>query len=83
MKAVEVLKEAGVLEERIIFVNLVSTPYNPAETSTNYIYQISAPEGLKTFCARFPQCRVVSLGSFSSIAMISNGSSIDHRMGGS
>jgi uracil phosphoribosyltransferase len=26
MKAVEVLKAAGVLEERIIFVNLVSTP---------------------------------------------------------
>ncbi|PVF94468.1 putative FUR1-uracil phosphoribosyltransferase [Serendipita vermifera] len=42
-KAVEVLKDAGVLEERIIFINL-----------------ISCPEGLKAFCTRFPQCRVIT-----------------------
>jgi hypothetical protein len=35
MKAVEVLKEAGVLEERIIFVNLVSNLYISVESSTN------------------------------------------------
>jgi hypothetical protein len=57
MKAVEVLKEAGVLEERIIFVNLVSDPHISVEACTNYIAQISTPEGLKTFCARFSQCR--------------------------
>jgi uracil phosphoribosyltransferase len=62
MKAVEVLKEAGVLEERIIFVNLVSNPHISVEVYANYVAQISAPEGLKTFCARFPQCRVVSPG---------------------
>jgi len=43
MKAVEVLMEHGVPEERIIFVNL-----------------ISAPEGLKNFCAKYPQLRVIT-----------------------
>ncbi|KAF8306239.1 PRTase-like protein [Clavulina sp. PMI_390] len=43
MKAVEVLKEAGVPEERIIFINL-----------------ISAPEGLRNFCGRFPSLRVIT-----------------------
>ncbi|KIM27221.1 hypothetical protein M408DRAFT_330136 [Serendipita vermifera MAFF 305830] len=43
MKAVEVLREAGVPEDRIIFINL-----------------ISCPEGLKTFCGKFPQCRVIT-----------------------
>jgi len=43
MKAVEVLVEHGVPEERIIFINL-----------------ISAPEGLKTFCSRYPQLRVIT-----------------------
>ncbi|THH29553.1 hypothetical protein EUX98_g4629 [Antrodiella citrinella] len=42
MKAVEVIMEAGVPEDRIIFINL-----------------ISSPEGLKTFCTRFPSLRVV------------------------
>jgi hypothetical protein len=37
MKAVEVLKEAGVLEERIIFVNLVSSPRMSVEACTNHI----------------------------------------------
>lgn len=43
MKAVEVLKEAGVKEDRIIFINL-----------------ISSPEGLRSFCAKFPLCRVIT-----------------------
>lgn len=43
IKAVEVLAEHGVPEERIIFINL-----------------ISAPEGLRAFCARYPQLRVIT-----------------------
>ncbi|KIP10548.1 hypothetical protein PHLGIDRAFT_100931 [Phlebiopsis gigantea 11061_1 CR5-6] len=43
IKAVDVLKEHGVPEERIIFINL-----------------ISSPEGLKTFCGKFPQTRVIT-----------------------
>jgi hypothetical protein len=43
IKAVEVLQEHGVPEERIIFINL-----------------ISSPEGLKTFCSKFPMLRVIT-----------------------
>jgi len=43
MKAVEVIMEQGVPEERIIFINL-----------------ISAPEGLKTFCTKYPKLRVIT-----------------------
>ncbi|TFK45468.1 PRTase-like protein [Heliocybe sulcata] len=43
IKAVDVLKEQGVPEERIIFINL-----------------ISSPEGLKNFCTKFPQTRVIT-----------------------
>ncbi|KAF9651144.1 PRTase-like protein [Thelephora ganbajun] len=43
IKAVEVLMEHDVPEERIIFINL-----------------ISAPEGLKAFCSKFPQLRVIT-----------------------
>lgn len=43
IKAVEVLKEHNVPENRIIFINL-----------------IASPQGLSTFCQRFPQLRVVT-----------------------
>ncbi|KAF7984908.1 hypothetical protein HWV62_10923 [Athelia sp. TMB] len=43
MKAVEVLMEHGVPEDRIIFINL-----------------ISSPEGLKTFCSKYPTLRVIT-----------------------
>ncbi|KAI0706898.1 PRTase-like protein [Cerioporus squamosus] len=43
IKAVEVLKEHGVPEDRIIFINL-----------------IASPEGLKNFCAKYPQTRVIT-----------------------
>ncbi|KAJ8091241.1 Uracil phosphoribosyltransferase, synthesizes UMP from uracil [Marasmius tenuissimus] len=43
MKAVEVLREHGVPEERIIFINL-----------------IASPEGLKTFCSKHPQVKVIT-----------------------
>ncbi|KZT13214.1 PRTase-like protein [Laetiporus sulphureus 93-53] len=43
MKAVEVIMEHGVPEERIIFINL-----------------ISSPEGLKTFCTKYPALRVIT-----------------------
>jgi len=43
IKAVEVLMEHGVPEQRIIFINLVA-----------------APEGLKSFCGRFPSVRVIT-----------------------
>ena len=60
IKAVEVLMEHGVPEERIIFVNLVSHP--PTHLNTfrlAWLCQISAPEGLRNFCSKFPQLRVV------------------------
>ncbi|KAG6836919.1 hypothetical protein H0H93_001285 [Arthromyces matolae] len=43
MKAVEVLMENGVPEERIIFINL-----------------IASPEGLTTFCGRYPQVKLIT-----------------------
>ncbi|KAF8607859.1 PRTase-like protein [Ceratobasidium sp. AG-I] len=43
IKAVEVLKEAGVLEERIMFLNL-----------------IASPEGIRTFCGRYPALRMIT-----------------------
>ncbi|KZS90949.1 PRTase-like protein [Sistotremastrum niveocremeum HHB9708] len=43
MKAVEVLLEHGVPENRIIFINL-----------------IASPEGLNTFCSKYPQLRVIT-----------------------
>ncbi|KAG6905010.1 Uracil phosphoribosyltransferase, synthesizes UMP from uracil [Tephrocybe rancida] len=43
MKAVEVLMEHGVPEDRIIFVNL-----------------IASPEGLTTFCGKYPQLKVIT-----------------------
>jgi len=43
MKAVEVIMEHGVPEDRIIFINLVS-----------------APEGLKSFTARYPSVKVIT-----------------------
>ncbi|RPD62161.1 PRTase-like protein [Lentinus tigrinus ALCF2SS1-7] len=43
IKAVEVLKEHGVPEDRIIFINL-----------------IASPEGLKNFCGKYPQTRVIT-----------------------
>ncbi|KAJ4467867.1 armadillo/beta-catenin/plakoglobin [Lentinula aciculospora] len=43
IKAVDVLMENGVPEDRIIFINL-----------------ISSPEGLKTFCEKFPRLKVIT-----------------------
>ncbi|PPR02999.1 hypothetical protein CVT24_012328 [Panaeolus cyanescens] len=43
MKAVEVLMEQGVPEERIIFINL-----------------IASPEGLSTFCSKYPSLKVIT-----------------------
>ncbi|KAJ7911084.1 armadillo/beta-catenin/plakoglobin [Mycena leptocephala] len=43
MKAVEVLIEHGVPEDRIIFINL-----------------IASPEGLRTFCTKYPQLKVIT-----------------------
>ncbi|KAF8632416.1 hypothetical protein AX17_004857 [Amanita inopinata Kibby_2008] len=43
MKAIEVLMEHNVPEERIIFINL-----------------IASPEGLKTFCAKYPKLKVIT-----------------------
>jgi uracil phosphoribosyltransferase len=43
MKAVEVLMEHGVSEERMIFINL-----------------IASPEGLRTFCKKYPRLKVIT-----------------------
>jgi uracil phosphoribosyltransferase len=59
IKAVEVLKEHGVPEERIIFINLVRALLNGRCRIDDFPNQVSAPEGLKTFCSKFPLLRVV------------------------
>lgn len=60
MKAVEVLIEHGVPEERIIFINLVSLPRYCAVDIHQPPSKIASPEGLTTFCAKYPQLKVVS-----------------------
>jgi uracil phosphoribosyltransferase len=63
MKAVEVIMEHGVPEDRIIFINLVGVRLLPLSyfgmSSCGERAQISAPEGLKRFAARYPSLRVV------------------------
>lgn len=58
MKAVEILKEHGVPEERIIFINLVAAFVRciPGMLTS---FEIAAPEGLNAFCTKFPALRVV------------------------
>jgi len=58
MKAVEVLMEHGVPEERIIFINLVDNFTHTSLYPFSYC-QIASPEGLTTFCAKYPQLKVV------------------------
>ena len=66
MKAVEVLIEHGVPEERIIFINLVRTftgqIQSLAQILTFFCSQIASPEGLTTFCAKYPSLKVVRSG---------------------
>jgi uracil phosphoribosyltransferase len=62
MKAVEVLMEHGVPQERIVFINLVRN-VSSSLWGIGMIYsckQIAAPEGLKTFYSRFPHVKVVT-----------------------
>ncbi len=68
MKAVEVLKERGISEERVIFIDLVrpSAICRPPVASYSSAASlaraaIASPEGLKTFCTTYPSLRVVSL----------------------
>ena len=58
MKAVEVLKEHGVPEERMIFINLVATFVRGTFVALTSC-KIAAPEGLQAFCTKFPALRVV------------------------
>lgn len=60
MKAVEVLMEHGVPEERIIFINLVRVPPRDSSRANCSLFQISCPEGLSNMCAKYPRLRVVS-----------------------
>jgi len=60
MKAVEVIMEHGVPEDRIIFINLVRALSILLFTMTDVgVGQVSAPEGLKSFTARYPSVKVV------------------------
>ena len=62
MKAVEVIMEHGVPEDRIIFINLVGAAFHLYSISFDISYmgrtQISAPEGLKKFAGRYPSLKV-------------------------
>lgn len=63
MKAVEVIMEHGVPEDRIIFLNLVRPVLYHCSISLYGLcrrVQISSPQGLKTFFARYPLVKVVS-----------------------
>ena len=73
IKAVEVILEHGVPEDRIIFINLVRIA-RMYETGRGRLYcvysrslgpvivhvQIASPEGLRNFCTKYPTTRVVS-----------------------
>ena len=63
MKAVEVLMQHGVPEERIVFINL-----------------ISSPEGLKTFCGKYPALRVVCLLSAVVLVIDTDVQNVDNGM---
>jgi hypothetical protein len=63
MKAVEVVMEHGVPEDRIIFINLVRALSLYLHSIFRHDQfggaQVSAPEGLKTFTSRYPLVKVV------------------------
>ena len=63
MKAVEVIMEHGVPEDRIIFINLVGAIFHLDRFISRYLTwgktQISSPEGLEKFTARYPLLKVV------------------------
>jgi uracil phosphoribosyltransferase len=60
MKAVEVIMEHGVPEDRIVFINLVRVPFHDLQTSRIQIsVKISSPQGLRTFATRYPSLKVV------------------------
>jgi uracil phosphoribosyltransferase len=59
MKAVEVIMEHGVPEDRIIFINLVRALCSIVRDDRCGGAQVSAPEGLKSFTARYPSVKVV------------------------
>ena len=54
--------EHGVPEDRIIFINLVGVVFSLYSIFRDILYgraQVSAPEGLKRFTARYPSLKVV------------------------
>ena len=60
MKAVEVIMEHGVPEDRIIFINLVRVPFHGYGKSRFQIsVKVSSPQGLRTFATRYPSLKVV------------------------
>jgi hypothetical protein len=65
MKAVEVIMEHGVPEDRIIFINLVRgalhTLLSVFRDGSCPRVQVSAPQGLKAFTTRYPALKVVGL----------------------
>jgi hypothetical protein len=69
MKAVEVIMEHEVPEDRIIFINLVRALSLYLRSIFRHDRfgraQVSAPEGLKTFTSRYPLVKVV--GPFSPV----------------
>ncbi|KAH9054145.1 uracil phosphoribosyltransferase-domain-containing protein [Lactarius vividus] len=63
MKAVEVIMEHGVPEDRIIFINLVRVPFRGierSEISNVGGVKVSSPQGLRTFATRYPSLKVVT-----------------------
>jgi len=62
MKAVEVIMEHGVPEDRIIFINLVRVPFHASEIfaiSKSGRVKVSSPQGLRAFASRYPSLKVV------------------------
>lgn len=78
MKAVEVLMESGVPQDKILFINLVRTPSFWGHAFITF--QISCPEGLKNFCTTYPQVRVVRFLRMFHVSPIDP--VIDYRLGG-
>jgi len=67
MQAIDVLLSHGVQEEKILFLNLVSSRLRSGSAvlvmglmMDRCCWQISSPEGLKNTCEKYPKLKIVS-----------------------
>jgi hypothetical protein len=76
LKAIEVLLEHGVKEEKILFLNLVSCKHLSALSMAFVAFancKIASPLGIKAVTAKFPKMKTVSLGMHAVARPIADG----------